>query len=459
MSWPEGWPYTDEQVNYSIVAFPPPRRVFAALATRILREYETRLREGDAHWIATNPGRFIGQYARNFMPPHFPPNRFVYHLAICEADDLPIPWNRRHLSNRRFMALSEQDKFAILEGAHRLWALLRYLRKSANGIAPLIGGMRRDPVSPLERFRQMQRLGDWFVEGHEDRVVALAFGMTGVALGVSVRNAYRASTGSNPAPQSFGPNLRNRGRQYPGPNASNQSAGGRSPNPAGTDPGSPETPRATRSRTASRELEEMLIRPAALPLRFPIRVPPGTTGSQLGVLFQQVWDEFRPIQSLNRIARNPTRAGIENVLHEFFQDSPRYGANQIHWETKPPGWVHNNTRTTTYNAGEINFADPDTLEGINFSAIRGNTLFIDEQLLDHPRIFFHEVKHTICADYVFGVREVGRFPRIEGTRGFVERMTPPDMLEAIVDGGLDFILRELMNPSSSRGNNVAGGGP
>jgi len=323
MSWPEGWPYTNEQVNRLILAFPP-NRVFANLATEILQVYEKTLREFDAFLIAR------GRFTRNFVGLHFPPNRLVYRLAVCEAADLPIPWNRRHLSARRFMALSGQDKYAILQGATRLGALLRYLRKSANGIAPLIGGgavpfLRRNAVSNLERFRQMQEVGDWFVSGREDRVLAMGMGLAGASIGITgfanrmgrfvgeVRQTRAArlarAAAANPDPEHPGANA------GPGPYPEgDQSAGGRSPRPAGTDPGSPETPRATRSRTAPGELEEMVNES-----RYP-RILPWEEALAWG---QRLIDRSPWLRSLRDLLRVPKESQPDRLM----QFSEQYESN------------------------------------------------------------------------------------------------------------------------------------
>lgn len=370
MAWPEGWPWSDDTVRRCFARHGDD--VYRALGERILQEYEDYLRDVDDAATAHHATERVHWFGA--LELSFPPGRLRHHLAIWDQEE------RR----RRFLALSPQDQYAIRDGLMQLGGLWRGLHYRATGGTGLTGG--------VERFRAMQQYGERYVSGTEARIqgtgIALAMGIAGTAQGVNFRMRVLRRVGWS---------------RRPGPL-------GRSGDP--DDPPPPPRPRAGGADDADDGMAGLARGAARPPLRFPVTVPAGTTGTQLRALLRQIWDELPALRSLNRIAGNPTRAGVEEALHEFFR------ATGVGWQDMPEGAV----QRLTGRPG-------------NLATIRDGTLMIERQVLDDPALFHREVTHEICANYVFGVRGVRVFPEIRGAG-----LPPPRYLEMGVEDGIDRVL-------------------
>ena len=184
------------------------------------------------------------------------------------------------------------------------------------------------------------------------------------------------------------------------------------------------------------------------PLRFPVRVLAGTTAAQLRALLRRIWNEFATIQELHGMRHNPTVEGVRRVLYDFARRAQlqvvEREAFAIHVETRlRPG--------ETFDPTGINPGDPVNPARINYMRIQGNSIWVDQQILQHPQVLFNETRHMVCTEYVFGVRggtayplpgpmpERATFPPI---RGLAEGMHPPDLLEHMINEGLA-VLRTL----------------
>ena len=229
MSWPRGWPFTDDLVNRMFQRFGADV-IFEVLGNCILEELEDTLRAQDA--AAIRRFHHEGWWHWAGAPTlHFPPGRLHHYFAVYDnaearrrvlalSDDdrrslgVPVPgipgpaWGPSRLSNVRIQlhqrAAGVTDLACLIGRGSPADEMVLPAARAVGGGAPramppsparpLAARQAPAPVPPvprscgepgsnLSRFRSMQHLGVRYVSGEADRIQMMGYAIAGSITG------------------------------------------------------------------------------------------------------------------------------------------------------------------------------------------------------------------------------------------------------------------------------------